>query len=177
VRSARIAAVTPQLRSHLQVYFPTYMVPGHVVVLDGWPLGRTGRSTRAALPLPVLLPDAAAAQREPATETERTIARIWADALGVDHIGVHDDFFSLGGHSLLGAEVVERVRDVYDVDLPLGRLFESPTVAAAAEYVDGVQSAGGSAAASLGSIKRIDRSSYRTRRARGDEPVASAVAG
>ncbi|MEO5877874.1 MAG: phosphopantetheine-binding protein, partial [Streptosporangiaceae bacterium] len=171
VRAARIRAATPQLRSHLQVYFPTYMIPAKFMVVDGWPLHPDGTLDRSRLPLPVTLPaDAAAAQREPSTETERAIAKIWADALGLDHIGVHDDFFSLGGHSLLGVEVVEKVRDVYEVDLPLGRLFESPTVAAAAEYIDGVQ-AGGDSAPKIASIKPIDRSSYRTRRARATAPA------
>lgn len=167
VRAARIRLATPHLRSHLQVYFPAYMIPSRFLVLGQWPLQRDGMLDRTALPLPVTLPaDEAAAQREPSTETERAIAKIWADALGLDHIGVHDDFFALGGHSLLGAEVVEKVRDVYDVDLPLGRLFESPTVAAAAEYIDGVHASGGPSAPELGSIQRIDRSTYQTRRAK-----------
>jgi len=173
VRAARIRAVTPQLRSHLQLYFPPYMVPAHLRVVDEWPL-RHGVLDRAALPLPLAAAaNAAAADREPSTETERAVARIWADALGLDRIGVHDDFFALGGHSLLGAEVVEKVRDVYDVDLPLGRLFESPTVAAAAEYVDGVLAAGGEAAAALTAIRPVDRSAYRTERARVLEPAVA----
>ncbi|WP_344456184.1 phosphopantetheine-binding protein, partial [Actinocorallia aurantiaca] len=166
VRAQRVRSVAPRLKSHLQVYFPTYMIPAKFLVVDSWPLRRDGTLDRSGLPLPVTLPaDEAAAQREPSTETERAIAKIWADALGLDRIGVHDDFFSLGGHSLLGVEVVEKVRDVYDVDLPLGRLFESPTVAAAAAYIDGVQ-AEGPAAPKLASIQRVDRSGYRTRRAR-----------
>ncbi|MEW2399418.1 condensation domain-containing protein [Streptomyces sp. NPDC046862] len=166
VRAARIRSVSPQLRSHLQVYFPTYMIPSAFVMVDDWPLHLDGTLDHTRLPLPVTLPaDEAAAQREPATETEKAIAKIWADALGLDRIGVHDDFFALGGHSLLGVEVVEKVREVYDVDLPLGRLFESPTVAAAAEYIDGVQ-ATGDGAPKLVPIQRIDRSSYRTRRNR-----------
>jgi hypothetical protein len=158
--------VAPRLKARLQTYFPTYMIPSRFLVVDAWPLALDGTLDRAALPLPVdSAADAQAASREPTTETERMIAKIWSEALGIDQIGVHDDFFSLGGHSLLGAEVVESVREIYDVDLPLGRLFESPTVAAAAEYIDGLETAE-EGAPKLGAIQRIDRSGYRTRRAR-----------
>jgi acyl carrier protein len=167
VRAARRRTAVAALRGHVLERLPGYLVPAHVVVLDRWPLDRAGRLDRTALPRPAARAAADLAAREPRTDTERAIAKIWADALGVDSIGVHEDFFSLGGHSLLGAEVVELVRDVYEVDLPLGRLFEAPTVAAVAEYVDKALAApAASATAAAGGIERIDRGDYQTRRAR-----------
>jgi acyl carrier protein len=168
VRAARRRTAVAALRGHVLERLPGYLVPAHVMVLDSWPLDRAGRLDRAALPRPAARAAADLAAREPRTDTERAIAKIWADALGVDTIGVHEDFFSLGGHSLLGAEVVELVRDVYEVDLPLGRLFEAPTVAAVAEYVDKALAAPSeTVTVASGGIERIDRGGdYRTRRAR-----------
>ncbi|SEG84368.1 Non-ribosomal peptide synthetase component F [Actinacidiphila yanglinensis] len=134
--AARSRTVAPLLRAHLQERFPGYAVPAHLLVVDAFPTGRDLTLDRAALPRPDLLAAAAEAQREPGTDTEKSLARIWAEALGVDRIGVHDDFFALGGHSLLGAEVIERVRKDYKIDVPLGRLFESPTIASVAAFVD-----------------------------------------
>jgi non-ribosomal peptide synthetase component F/SAM-dependent methyltransferase len=157
---ARTAA--PRLRGHLQERFPGYAVPGHLLVVEKFPTGRDGILDPAALPQPDLVAAAAEAKREPGTETEKALARIWAEALGVDRIGVHDDFFALGGHSLLGAEVIERVRHDYRVDVPLGRLFESPTIASVAAYVDDQLSRPREETAP---IRRQDRASLQRRRA------------
>ncbi len=165
VTAARRRTATVALRGHLQERLPGYLVPGRFVLLAGWPLDRAGTLDRAALPAPAARAAADAVGREPRTDTERAIAKIWSDALGLDTIGVHDDFFTLGGHSLLGAEVVEQVRDVYEVELPLGRLFEAPTVAAVAGYVDQCLTRPGASPA-VAPIGRIDRSDYQTRRAR-----------
>lgn len=93
---------------------------------------------------------------------------MWSAALGVDRVGVHDDFFALGGHSLLGSEVMDTVRQEYKVDVPLGLLFESPTIAAVAAYVDEQLARPSEAVAP---IQRVDRSALRSRRAAA--PVAS----
>ncbi|SFW72923.1 condensation domain-containing protein [Amycolatopsis australiensis] len=164
-RAIRVKAAVPALTASLRERHPSHALPAEVVVLREWPLRADGAVDTAGLPEPDRSArEEAKASREPSTETERRIAEIWADALGLDRIGVFDDFFSLGGHSLMGAEVVERVRAVYDVELPLGRLFESPTVASVAEYVDGALAESGPAAATA-PIKRVDRDSYRKRRA------------
>ena len=169
-RAIRVKAAVPSLKTSLRERHPSHALPADVVVLREWPLRADGTIDVAGLPEPDrTLREEAKASRGPSTETEQRIADIWADALGLDRIGVFDDFFSLGGHSLMGAEVVERVRAVYDVELPLGRLFESPTVASVAEYVDGALAESGPAA-STAPITRIDRDSYRKRRA---EPVGA----
>ena len=169
-RAIRVKAAVPALKTSLRERHPSHALPADVVVLREWPLLADGTIDVAGLPEPDrTLREEAKASRGPSTETEQRIADIWADALGLDRIGVFDDFFSLGGHSLMGAEVVERVRAVYDVELPLGRLFESPTVASVAEYVDGALAESGPAA-STAPITRVDRNSYRKRRA---EPVGA----
>ena len=159
--ATRARTAAPRLRGHLQERFPGYAVPGHLLVVEAFPTGRDGTLDPAALPRPDLVAAAAEAQREPGTETEKTLARIWAEALGVDRIGVHDDFFALGGHSLMGAEVIERVRHDYRVDVPLGRLFESPTIASVAAYVDDQLSR---PREEVAPIRRQDRASLQRRR-------------
>ncbi|OWA19266.1 hypothetical protein B9W68_01895 [Streptomyces sp. CS227] len=156
-----------RLRNLLQQRLPAHAVPGHLVLVSGFPAGQDGTADPAALPGPDLTA-AVDARRAPTTPTESKLADIWSAALGVDGVGVHDDFFALGGHSLLGSEVMDRVRQKYRVDVPLGLFFASPTVAAVAGYVD-EQLARPQEAATP--ITRIDRSALRRRRA-GETVVA-----
>lgn len=72
----------------------------------------------------------------PATATEKTLVELWQQFLGIAQIGIHDDFFELGGDSLLGTQILSRIRETFQVDLPIGRLFENPTIAGIAEYVE-----------------------------------------
>jgi acyl transferase domain-containing protein len=81
-------------------------------------------------------PDVRTAFVEPRTETERTLAAIWAELLGIDRLGIYDDFFELGGHSLLGIQLTSRLRDSLKVELSVGEIFELPTVAQLAPVVD-----------------------------------------
>lgn len=162
------AAVT-RMRQHLQKRLPAHAVPEHLLVVPGFPVGRAGVADPAALPGPDLAAAAAEAYREPATETESRLTVIWSAALGMDRVSVHDDFFALGGHSLLGSEVMDTVRHEYKVDVPLGLLFESPTIAAVAAYVDEQLTKPSQAVAP---IQRADRSTLRRRR--GAAPAAPA---
>src|SRR5205085_3299483 len=72
----------------------------------------------------------------PSTEIEQTIATIWQQGLGIEMIGIHDNFFELGGDSLLATQLISRVGDAFQIELPLRDLFESPTVAGLAEHVE-----------------------------------------
>jgi acyl carrier protein len=72
----------------------------------------------------------------PGTETEQRLAEIWQKLLGIEAVGLHDSFFDLGGDSLLGTQVITRIRDAWGVDLPLPTLFELPTPAALAERIE-----------------------------------------
>ena len=117
------------LRSFLQQKLPDYMMPSVFVFLDSLPLTPNGKLDRKALPAPDQsrpeLDDAFAAPRTP---IEEILANIWAGVLKLDKVGIHDNFFHLGGHSLLGTQVVTRIRDAFKLDLPLRTLFEAPTI-------------------------------------------------
>ncbi|HEX2203959.1 MAG TPA: condensation domain-containing protein, partial [Longimicrobium sp.] len=131
------------LRAFAAANLPEYMIPSVFVLLPALPLGNTGKVDRRALPAPPPEPGGYLAPRTP---DEGVIAAIWAEALGVDRVGVDDDFFALGGQSLLATQVVSRLRDAFGVEVPLRRLFEAPTVAALARSVARAREAGASSA-------------------------------
>jgi amino acid adenylation domain-containing protein len=119
------------LREFLRDFLPEYMLPAAFVRLDALPLTLHGKVDRAALPLPDpanTLQDEASAW--PRTGTEQRVAEILGELLNLEEIGLHDNFFMLGGHSLLGAQLIARLRDAFGVDIALRSLFEAPTVAA-----------------------------------------------
>ncbi|HEY0606305.1 MAG TPA: amino acid adenylation domain-containing protein, partial [Herpetosiphonaceae bacterium] len=125
------------LRRHLAETLPHYMVPTAFMVLPALPLTSNGKLDRRALPLPdTARPDLDTAYVASRSSTEALLVGIWTTVLGLDAVGVHDDFFALGGHSLLATQLMSRVRDTFDVDLPLHHLFEAPTPAALAERVE-----------------------------------------
>ncbi|MFE7813011.1 non-ribosomal peptide synthase/polyketide synthase [Streptomyces sp. NPDC057433] len=126
-------ARTPEparLRAALAAALPAHMVPSAVVVLDALPLTPQHKTDLRALPAP----GGARTEEhvEPRTDDERALAAIWADVLGVDAVGVTDDFFDLGGDSILAARILTRIRDVLGVRLSLRDVFTARTVAALA---------------------------------------------
>jgi amino acid adenylation domain-containing protein len=126
-----------ELRGYLQEHLPGYMVPSDFVRLDALPLTPHGKVDRRALPAPKQTrPELASAFIAPRTPVEEVLAEIWAEVLSLDAVGIDDNFFDLGGHSLLATKVVSRVREAFQVDLPLRHLFESPTVATLAERIE-----------------------------------------
>ena len=132
------AAATPtSLRDGLRTCLPEYMVPAAFVRIDSFPLTPHGKIDRAALPAPdagnTLKDDAS---DEPRTRTERQVAQILAGLLGLKEVGPNDNFFLLGGHSLLGAQLIARLRNAFGVELALRSLFEAPTVAALSAEID-----------------------------------------
>ncbi|WP_103343982.1 amino acid adenylation domain-containing protein [Amycolatopsis sp. CA-126428] len=116
------------VREHLRRHLPEYMVPSALVELETLPLNANGKVDRAALPEPSA-PTAGAGSVAPRTPLEHAVAGVVADVLGLPSIGVHDDFFAVGGHSLHAIRVVTRLRAQYGVTLPVQRLFTGPTVA------------------------------------------------
>ena len=118
-----------ELREYLKQEVPDYMVPQAIAVLPKFPLTTNGKIDRAALPEP----QTAQAQRAyvaPRNETEQKIAEIWAEVLRRDlnTISIDDNFFDLGGHSLMATQVVSRIRERFALEIPMRAMFDRPTI-------------------------------------------------
>ena len=124
------------LRAFLKGKLPDYMIPTRFVFLDELPLLSNGKVNRHALPEPDDRPiDRTGAIVAPRTPEEKVLAQIWAEVLPVKQVGVADNFFDLGGHSLAATRVVSRVIQQFQLDIPLQLLFEAPTIAAMATVI------------------------------------------
>jgi len=121
-----------ELRRHLQLRLPDYMIPSAYVTLDALPLSPNGKLDRKALPAPEL-PVHEESHVAPRTPQETALAQIWAEVLNVPRVGVYDNFFALGGHSLLAIQVVSRLAATQGLKLGLAELFQRPTIAELAE--------------------------------------------
>jgi acyl carrier protein len=113
------------------------MLPARIVLLDAFPLTVNGKVDRAALPAPS--DDAVVAGRalqKPRSATEVTLALLWGEILSLESVGIHENVFDLGAHSLAAMKALVRIRDAFGVTMPLRNLFERPTVAGLAEVVD-----------------------------------------
>ncbi len=124
-----------ELHDHLQRNLPEYMIPAAFVMLEAFPLSPNGKVDRRALPVPDDLSRPTAEYTPPSTDRERALAELWAQLLKLERVGVKDNFFALGGHSLLAVQLISRVRERLDVEVPLRTIFESPTVAAFAQAI------------------------------------------
>jgi acyl-coenzyme A synthetase/AMP-(fatty) acid ligase/acyl carrier protein len=134
ITAADSQVTAAELRDLLKATLPAYMVPADFVLLDALPLTATGKVDRRALPEPSAGEEDGYAA--PETATEELLAGIWADLLGRQRVGVFDDFFDLGGHSLLAPQVLARIEETFQVELPLRTLFEAPTVAQLATRIE-----------------------------------------
>jgi amino acid adenylation domain-containing protein len=117
------------LRNYLRQRLPDYMVPAEFVSLESLPLNANGKLDRSALPAPSGSRPHVEVYVEPRTAVEEELVRILAPLLKLDRVGVNDNFFLLGGHSLLGTQLIARVSERFGVDLTLLKLFDHPTVA------------------------------------------------
>jgi amino acid adenylation domain-containing protein/non-ribosomal peptide synthase protein (TIGR01720 family) len=126
-----------EMREYLTRRVPAYMVPTFFIELEQMPLTPNGKVDRKALPAPdqsqVEIEREHVAARTP---VEEMLTDIWSDVLGVEQISVHADFFDLGGHSLMATQVISRVRNTYNIELPLRRLFDTPTIARFAKLIE-----------------------------------------
>ncbi|HTW57396.1 MAG TPA: amino acid adenylation domain-containing protein [Terriglobales bacterium] len=126
-----------ELRDFLAKDLPDYMLPAAFVSLDALPVSSSGKVDRSALPAPT---DENILREEiflgPRTPTEQRVAAIVARLLGLERVGVNDNFFYLGGNSLFGTQVIARVRDAFDVEISLLKLFDHPTVADLAAEIE-----------------------------------------
>jgi acyl carrier protein len=126
-----------ELRSALKERLPEYMIPSSFVFLSELPLTPNGKVDRKALPAPdETRPELASGYVAPRTPLEEALCGIWAEVLRVKRVGVEDNFFELGGHSLLATQLMSRVRETVKVDLMLRSMFEQPTVAGLARYIE-----------------------------------------
>ncbi|MHC5719958.1 MAG: phosphopantetheine-binding protein, partial [Nostoc sp.] len=117
------APVSSELHSFLQEKLPGYMIPSAFVILDALPLTPNGKLDRNALPAPGRArPKLENVFVAPRTPEEELLAEIWSKILNVEQIGIHDNFFELGGHSLLATQVISRVREAFQTELPLRSL-------------------------------------------------------
>jgi non-ribosomal peptide synthetase component E (peptide arylation enzyme) len=130
-------APTPgELLRFLREKLPEQMLPSATVILDALPLTPSGKVDRLALPIPDWSRSGAAqAYVPPRTPVEGVLAGIWAQVLGMDQVGVDDNFFELGGHSLLVVQVISRVLDTLQVELPVRAIFDAPTVSGMAALI------------------------------------------
>jgi amino acid adenylation domain-containing protein len=137
VPAAKAIPTHTELRNCIAVRLPEYMVPGTFVKLEALPLNASGKVDRSALPTPTtentLRDDTFIAPRTP---VEERLASMLAPLLGLDKVSVEDNFFLLGGHSLLGTQLIARVRDAFGVELTLRALFDAPTIAKLSAQVE-----------------------------------------
>jgi amino acid adenylation domain-containing protein len=140
-----------ELRVFLRDRLPEAMIPSTFTTLGALPRDARGEVDRHALAAAADAGDtsggAAPPYEAPRNDVETALARIWAQTFGIEQVGIHDSFFRLGGHSLLATQMVARVSDAFRVDLPLGRLFETPTIAELSKVVEQLVQAGTKATA------------------------------
>jgi len=156
---------TDELREALKRRLPEYMVPSAFVALEALPLTPHGKLDRKAFPAP----DRASEQAyiAPRNKTEEVLAKIWAEVLGLSRVGVEDNFFELGGHSLLAIQVIARTQDAFQKNLPVRRLFETPTVSGLAKWIESLsetQTTGSAPPPVLPAIRRLNRVTATTSR-------------
>ena len=133
----RVTALTDSLRQHLQAILPEYMVPATFTVIEDIPLTINGKLDRHALPAPEFInTDSYVAPR---TETETQLCAVWAEVLGLERVGIHDNFFRIGGDSISAIRLTAKSRQMLDKDIALALLFSNPTVARLADKLSATQ--------------------------------------
>ncbi|HYJ17018.1 MAG TPA: AMP-binding protein [Candidatus Limnocylindria bacterium] len=127
---------SPVLRRAARQKLPAHMIPSDFVFLESLPLTPNGKVDRLALPAP----DTARSEIEmtyaaPRSDIENRLVKIWTEVLSIEHVGIHDNFFDLGGHSLSATRVLSRIFEQYQLEIPLKSLFQSPTIAELAAQI------------------------------------------
>lgn len=129
VPQAGSAPVAPEMRAYLKERLPDYMVPAAFVVLDTLPFNENGKIDRKALPVPAAVsPETHADPGATHDETTALLALVWEEVLGRESVGLRDNFFEIGGHSLLAARLFTRIEERFGTSLPLDSLFQAPTL-------------------------------------------------
>ncbi|REJ55751.1 MAG: amino acid adenylation domain-containing protein [Microcystis aeruginosa DA14] len=139
LRGKLVQKLIPKVREFLQEKLPSYMLPQAFVLLDSLPLTPNGKVDRKALPSPdATTRNLANSFVLPRNPIEAQLTQIWSEVLGLERIGVKDNFFELGGHSLLATQVLSRINSAFKLDLSVQIMFESPTIAGIAGYIQAV---------------------------------------
>jgi acyl carrier protein len=141
VAEAGLMPTVSELRGHAQERLPDYMVPFSFIMLDDLPLTSNGKIDRRALPAPGnARPELDDIYVAPRTPTEEMLATIWEGVLGIKGIGVYDNFFEMGGHSLMATQLISRVREAFNVELPVKVFFTGdPTIARLADEIEEIR--------------------------------------
>jgi acyl carrier protein len=136
------APSSSELRNYLKENLPDYMVPGIFIPIEQIPRTPIGKIDRKSLPAPDQdRPDLEHEFVAPRNPVEEMIAELWAKTIGIEKVGIYDNFFDLGGHSLMATQIISRLRNTYNVEIPLRKLFEAPTVANLALVIAEAQAA------------------------------------
>ena len=141
LRGAADRELSRELLDVLRKNLPEFMVPSAIVVLAAWPLAPGGKIDRRALPVPRGVDRVDERFVEPRTEVARLLAGMWELVLGLDRVGEEDDFFAVGGHSLMAAQLMSRVRDVFKVEITVRTLFDAPRLGQLARAIEEAQRA------------------------------------
>jgi acyl carrier protein len=153
------ALTTAGLRRRLKEKLPEYMLPQAFVLLDAFPLTANGKVNHRALPEPDTTTEMEKSFIAPRTSVEEQLAAMWSKLLGVEHVGIHDNFFDLGGHSLLLTQMASYLRNSFEIELPLRKLFELTTIAELAAMIETGQES--NARLPTPAIKPLARDAYR----------------
>ena len=123
------------LQDYLLESLPAYMAPAVIVEMEALPLTPNGKLDRKALPGPEPS-QSLSGYVSPQTETEELLAGVWAGVLGIERVGIDDNFFEIGGHSLLAIQAISKIRQAFLIDLPLRTMFEQPTISGLSKHID-----------------------------------------
>ena len=125
-----------QFREYLSDIFPDYMVPSFFIELEKMPVNSSGKINRKELPAPDSSHTAADGYIAPNTKTEKKLAEIWCSVLKIDKVGIHDNFFHIGGHSLNATQVISRIHRIFDSECTVRNLFECKSIQKLAAFID-----------------------------------------
>jgi acyl-coenzyme A synthetase/AMP-(fatty) acid ligase/acyl carrier protein len=149
------APANSELRRFLRDILPDYMIPSALVRLDAFPLTPNGKLDYRALPAPeTLRPEMEADYVAPRTDIERLVAIIWQDVLGLEKVGLHDNFFDLGGNSLLLAQVHSKLQEQFEKSIPILEMFGNPTIGALSKYLNAQRDESSSPRHTVGDVRQ-----------------------
>jgi amino acid adenylation domain-containing protein len=152
------APVVSELREHLRKSIPDYMLPAGFVFIDKLPMTYNAKVDRNALPAPDAADTVATDEYQaPVTETEKGVAQVFAEVLNIPAVGLRNNFFELGGHSLLATRTLARLRERFEIDVPLTAIFQAPTVEGLSRWLDAALEPGSPAQLELAQVDRLTR--------------------